>query len=67
MSAINDAVEAILGTYGDPLRVAADFKIDNAEIKAAMTEAEKDSNVFYALTLLAQVNPPAPVKVTTKA
>jgi hypothetical protein len=62
MSAIDEAVEAILGTYGDPLRVAADFTIDNADIQSAMAEAEQDSNVYYALTLLAKVNPPQPTK-----
>lgn len=64
MSAIDDAVEAILGTYGDPLRVAADFTIDNSDIQAAMAAAERDSNVFYALSLLAQVNPSKPSKAT---
>lgn len=58
MSAIKDAVEAILSTYGDPLRVAKDYVIDNAEIVNAMKEAEQGSNVAYALNLLAQVNLP---------
>lgn len=58
MSAIKDAVEAILSTYGDPLRVAKDYLIDNREIMDAIKEAEQGSNVAYALNLLAQVNPP---------
>jgi|LauGreDrversion4_2_1035121.scaffolds.fasta_scaffold00321_13 hypothetical protein len=62
MTAIEQATQAILSTYGDPLRVAADFKIDNAEIQAAMKEAEPGSGYRYALSLLAEVNPPKPVK-----
>lgn len=62
MTAIEQATEAILATYGDPMRVAADFKIDNAEIQAAMQEAEPGSGYHYALSLLAEVNPPKPVK-----
>ena len=60
MSAIKDAVEAILSTYGDPLRVAKDYVIDNAEIVEAMKDVEPDSNIAYALNLLAQVNPAKP-------
>ena len=62
MTAIEQATPAILETYGDPLRVAADFKIDNAEIQAALQEAEPGSGYHYALSLLAEVNPPKPVK-----
>jgi len=40
MTAIEQATQAILATYGDPMRVAADYKIDNAEIQAAMQDAE---------------------------
>lgn len=65
MNAIEQAVEAILATYGDPLRVAADYKIDNAEIQAALSKAEAGTSEHYALTLLEQVNPAKPVK--TKA
>jgi hypothetical protein len=57
MSVIDSAVEAILATYGDPLRIAQDYKIDNADIQSAINEAEPGSNVAYALSLLAQVNP----------
>ena len=62
MTAIEQATQAILATYGDPMRVAADYKIDNAEIQAAMQDAEPGSGYHYALNLLAQVNPPKPVK-----
>jgi hypothetical protein len=62
MNAIEQAVEAILATYGDPKRVAADYMIDNADIQAAMQDAEPGSGYHYALSLLAEVNPPKPVK-----
>lgn len=62
MTTIEQAIEAILATYGDPQRVAAAYKIDNAEIQAAMKEAESGSGQHYALTLLAKANPPKPVK-----
>lgn len=65
MTAIEQATQAILATYGDPMRVAADYKIDNAEIQAAMQDAEPGSGLHYALSLLAQVNSPKPAK--TKA
>jgi len=62
MTAIEQAAEAILATYGDPLRVAADYKIDNAEIQEALLTAEPGSGFHYALSLLAEVNPPKPAK-----
>lgn len=62
MSAIDQAVDAILATYGDPLRVAKDFKFDHADIQAAMAEAEPGGSQHYALSLLAEVNPPKPSK-----
>lgn len=65
MSAIKDAVEAILSTYGDPLRVAKDYVIDNGEIINALKDAEQGSDVAYALNLLAQVNPPKAKEVKT--
>lgn len=65
MSKIDEAVDAILSTYGDPLRVAKDYAIDNGEIMAAIKEAEPGSNIAYALNLLAEVNPPKPVKSKT--
>ena len=62
MSAVDQAVAAILATYGDPLRVAKDYKIDNADIQDALSKAEPGSSEAYALNLLAEVNPPKPVK-----
>ena len=62
MTAIEQAAEAILATYGDPMRVAADYKIDNSEIQEAMLTAEPGSGFYYALSLLAEVNPPKPAK-----
>lgn len=62
MTAIEQAAEAILATYGDPLRVAADFKIPNADIQEALLTAEPGSGFHYALCLLAEVNPPKPAK-----
>ena len=62
MTAIEQAAEAILATYGDPLRVAADFKISNADIQEALLTAEPGSGFHYALRLLAEVNPPKPNK-----
>jgi hypothetical protein len=62
MTEIEQATQAILSTYGDPKRVAADFKIDNADIQAALVTAEAGSGYHYALCLLAEANPPKPVK-----
>lgn len=62
MTAIEQAVEAILATYGDPKRVAADFKIPNADIQEALAKAAPGTGYHYALCLLAEVNPPKPVK-----
>jgi hypothetical protein len=62
MTAIEQATEAILATYGDPQRVAADYKIDNAVIQEALLTAEPGSGVHYALCLLAEANPPKPTK-----
>jgi|APGre2960657373_1045057.scaffolds.fasta_scaffold11893_2 hypothetical protein len=58
MSAIDEAVEAILATYGNPLEVARGYKFDNAEIMEAMKDAVPNGNVAYALTMLANLNPP---------
>lgn len=65
MTAIEQAVEAILATYGDPKRVAEDHKIDNAEIQEALLTAEPGSGYQYALHLLAEANPPKPPKPKT--
>ena len=62
MSEISQAVDAILATYGDPMRVAKDYKIDNADIQAAINKAEPGSSEAYALSLLAEANPPKPSK-----
>lgn len=62
MSAVDQAVAAILATYGDPLRVAKDYKIDNADIQDALSKAEPGSSEAYALNLLSEVNPPKPAK-----
>jgi hypothetical protein len=64
MSAIDAAVEAILATYGSPLDVARGYKFDNADIVEAMKDAVPNGNVAYALTMLANLNPP--VVPTTK-
>lgn len=62
MTPVEQATEAILATYGDPMRVAADFKIPNADIQEALLTAEPGSGFHYALCLLAEVNPPKPAK-----
>lgn len=62
MTPVEQATEVILATYGDPKRVAADFKIPNADIQEALLTAEPGSGFHYALCLLAEVNPPKPAK-----
>jgi len=62
MTALEQATQAILDTYGDPARVAADYKIDNAEIQEALLTAEPGSGYHYALCLLAEANPPKQTK-----
>jgi len=62
MTPIEQATEAILSTYGDPKRVAADFKIPNSDIQEALLKAEPGTGHHYALCLLAEANPPKPAK-----
>jgi hypothetical protein len=64
MNSLKDAIESIVSTYGDPLRVARDCQVDAAEVSAALKAATPDTAEHYALTLLAQCNPYTPPKAT---
>ncbi len=59
---LKEAIEAIVSTYGDPLRVARDCPVDAKEVADALAVAEPDTAEAYALKLLAQVNPYTPPK-----
>lgn len=59
MALIDEAVKAILETYGDPVRVAKDYIVDPADIETALAQAEPDGSTAYALKLLASVQPVA--------
>lgn len=66
MSAIQDAIEAIASTYGDPMRVALGCQVDAAKVDAALKAATPDTVEYFALNLLARCNPYTPPKSTTK-
>lgn len=61
---LKDAIEAIVSTYGDPLRVARGCPVDAKEVAEALAAVQPDTAEEYALKMLAELNPytPPPTK-----
>lgn len=66
---LQEAIDAIVSTHGDPLRVAMGCPVDAKEVEDALFAADPDTAEAYALRLLAQLNPykpPTPPAKTEK-
>lgn len=66
---LDEAVELLASTYGDPVLAARGLPVDAKEVADALSEATPDTTEFVVLSILAQVNPytasaPIPVKPT---
>lgn len=61
---VSEAIEIIVGTYGDIESVARTLLVDAAEVASATVEA--DTAEAVALALLMKYNPYTPPKTTTK-
>jgi hypothetical protein len=66
---LEEAIELLASTYGDPVLMARGLPVDSQEVATALAAATPDTTEFVALSLLAQVNPytastPAPVEPT---
>ena len=61
---VSEAIEIIVGTYGDIESVARSLPVDAAEVAGATAEA--DTAEAVALALLMKYNPYTPPKTTTK-
>ena len=65
--ALKDAIEAIVSTHGDPMRVARGCPVDAKEVADALAAAQQDTAEHFALKLLAELNPyTAPPTKATK-
>jgi len=63
---LDDAIELLASTYGDPVLMARGLPVDAQEVATALASATPDTTEFVVLSLLAQVNPysaPAPTPV----
>ena len=57
---LKDAIEAIVSTHGDPLRVARGCPVDAEEVAEALAAVQPDTAEEYALKMLAELNPYTP-------
>ena len=66
MSALNDAVEALVNHYGSLDAAAQRLIVDAQEVADALEHIDPDTPEFVALSYLAKYNPIATTNTTNK-
>jgi hypothetical protein len=54
---LDEVVELLASTYGDPALIARGLPVDAKEVADALGKATPDTTEFVVLSLLAQLNP----------